>query len=81
MKFKDYIKENKTSDYVEKFGMKMGGSTFETAVGWVDGINVSTKQKKEILRSIIKKYNIKPKGPRNLRGVEKNYPWAKEIVQ
>ncbi len=50
-----YKSESRVKDAIEKFGMKMKGSTKQTAEEWVDGMGEMTpKEKKQILTGIQK---------------------------
>ena len=55
-KIDKYLDESRIiDDYVEKFKNKMSGSTYQTAVGWVDGIDgLSSEDKKKLLKKIEK---------------------------
>jgi hypothetical protein len=54
------FENGEVSDYIKKFGMKMHGSSMETAKGWVDGIGgCSSGTKAKILKGIISKGMVK----------------------
>jgi len=54
MKFKKYINEKRqVKDFINKFKMKMDGSSLETAINWIDGIGeIGPKEKAQILKGI-----------------------------
>lgn len=56
---KYYIKTSGKKEvdwYVEKFEMRMRGSSYQTAMGWIEGANMNPKDTKKVKEIITKKY-------------------------
>jgi len=71
------LTEGKVKDFIQKYKMKMTGSSLETAVGWIDGIGeLSPKDKAKVLKGI--KSDISDSD--NKAEIIKNNPWAKGIL-
>jgi len=72
-KLQSCLKEDVVHDYVEKYKTKMGGSSLETALGWIDGSNASDEDKGKIFLGIWDKI-VYMKADKN-RNYAKDYRW------
>ena len=79
--YKRVNEASQVKSFIDKFQMKMKGSTLQTAAGWVDGIGeLKDAEKKKVLSGILKMVDKKSATKETIKQINKDNPWTKGII-